>query len=444
MRSHLATPMFLALSFTICAQTSHDPEEVLVQARDKILERTERLPNYTCVQTVNRTYLKVDKPQFPVPSCDDLNAKRNKKAYTLKVEATDRLRLDVKVSGGTEIGAWAGSSHFEDGNVMKLIQGPFGTGPFGTFLDDIFTGPSVRFDFQGEEPLDGVKLYRYRFAVTRDASHYMVHAGSEWVYTGYDGDVWIDPRTLELRRLTVRTGELPEETTACESTTTVDYASMRIGTGEFLLPQRSSLHFLMRDMGESDVAIAYSGCHQFHGEANLITDPSAIAKESEAPHRAISIPEGLLVPIKLSHSIDTDTAAAGDVVVARVSGDVRDPKSGEAVMKDGSIVRGRIVLMLHMLNTPRSFRVSIQIETVEINGIPSPLYAMRPAEYEKWTVRLLDFGLVERSRPIFLSPRGQSRLVTDFSFFTKARHYVIPRGYEMKWITVVAPAPANP
>ena len=149
MRSHLATPIFLALSFTIYAQTSHDPEEVLVQARDKILERTERLPNYTCVQTVDRTYLKVDKPQFPVPSCDDLNAKRNKKAYTLKVEATDRLRLDVKVSGGTEIGAWAGASHFEDGNVLKLIKGPFGTGPFGTFLTDIFTGPSVRFDFQG-------------------------------------------------------------------------------------------------------------------------------------------------------------------------------------------------------------------------------------------------------------------------------------------------------
>jgi hypothetical protein len=420
MRSHLATPIFLALSFPICAQTSRDPEEALVQARDKILERTERLPNYTCVQTVDRTYLKVDKPQFPVPSCDDLNAKRNKKAYTLKVEATDRLRLDVKVSGGTEIGSWAGASHFEDGNVLKLIKGPFGTGPFGTFLTDIFTGPSVRFDFQ---------------------------AKSRWMVSNC---IAIDLRLLEMPATIWSTREAngstrgPEETTACESTTTVDYASMRIGSGEFLLPQRNSLHFLMRDMGESDVAIAYSGCHQFHGEANLITDPSAIAKESEAPHAAISIPEGLLVPLKLSHPIDTDTAAAGDVVLATVSGDVRDPKSGETVMKDGSRVRGRIVLMLHMLHTPRSFRIAIQIETVEINGIPSPLYAMRPAEYEKWTLRLLDFGLVERSRPIFLPPPGESPLVSDFSFFTKARHYVIPRGYEMKWTTVAAPAPANP
>jgi hypothetical protein len=200
----------------------------------------------------------------------------------------------------------------------------------------------------------------------------------------------------------------------------------------------------MRDMGESDVAIAYSGCHQFHGEANLITDPSAIAKEPEAPHAAISIPEGLLVPLKLSQPIDTDTAAAGDVVFATVSGDVRDPKSGEMVVKDGSIVRGRIVLMLHMLNTPRSFRIAIQIETVEINGIPSPLYARRGAEYEKWTARRLDSGLVERSRPIFLPPPGQSRLVSNFSLFTKANHYVVPRGYQMKWTTVAAPAPANP
>jgi hypothetical protein len=118
-------PIFLVLASTIRAQEPRDPEEVLVQARDKILERTERLPNYTCVQTVDRTFLKVDKPRFPVPSCDDLKAKRNKKAYILKVEATDRLRLDVKVSGGTEIGAWAGASHFEDGNVLKLIKGAF-------------------------------------------------------------------------------------------------------------------------------------------------------------------------------------------------------------------------------------------------------------------------------------------------------------------------------
>src|ERR1700687_5350032 len=122
----------MRLAVAILAQTPRDPEEALVQARDKILERTERLPNYTCVQTLDRKYLKRTKPEFPVPSCDQMSAERTKKAYLLKVQATDRLRLDVKVSAGGEIASWAGAGRFESG--VEFIQGPFGTGPFGTFL----------------------------------------------------------------------------------------------------------------------------------------------------------------------------------------------------------------------------------------------------------------------------------------------------------------------
>jgi hypothetical protein len=449
MRANLAIPMFLAVAFTMSAQAPSDPEDVLAKARDKMLERTERLPNYMCVQTVDRRYLKPEKPEFPVLSCDDLSARSTKKNYRLKLEGTDRLRLDVKVSGGTEIGSWAGASHFEDGNVMKLMKGPYGTGGFGTFLTDIFSGPSsVRFFFEGEDFVDSLKLLKYRFEVARDASHYMVHAGSEWIYTGYDGDVWIDPTSFELRRLRVRTGELPEETGACESTTTVEYATMRVGAGDFLLPQRSNLHFLMRDMGESDVATTYSACHQYHAESSLVAEPSTIAGPATARF-PISIPAGLVVTLKLDQPIDTDTAAAGDVVVATVSdAGVPDPKSKkivqsrETVIQKGSVVRGRIVLMQHRLDVPRSFASAMQLETVEINGIPSPLYAIRPINYEPWTVTKVTLEHRERTRPMFLAPRGQSRLVSDFSHFTNAQRYVMPRGFETQW-TTVSPQPGD-
>src|SRR5271156_5460562 len=267
----------ISLAVAIHAQVPFNPEDVLAKARDRVVERTERLPNYICVQTVDRKYFKRANPVFPPPSCDDIADKNAGKANVLELEGTDRLRLVVKVSGGTEIGAWAGSSHFDDGNVMKLIRGPFGTGGFGTFLTDIFSGSGVDFYFDGEESREGLQLLRYRFEVAREASHYMVHAGSDWIYTAYDGAVWIDPKSFELRQLRVRTATLPEETGACESTTTAEYATIRIGTGDFLLPQRSGLHFLMRDMTESDVATTYSGCHQYHAESALITRPSPVS-----------------------------------------------------------------------------------------------------------------------------------------------------------------------
>jgi hypothetical protein len=242
----------------------------------------------------------------------------------------------------------------------------------------------------------------------------------------------------------MRTSELPKESGACESTTTVEYAPIRIGTGDFLLPQHSTLHFLMRDMGESDVATTYSSCHQYHAEANLITDPGAIAAESPAARDPISIPAGLVLTLTLTEPIHTDTAAAGDVVVATVSNVARDPKSkkhqaGEIVISKGSTVRGRIVLMLHLLDSPQSFVIAIQLETVEINGIPSPLYAIRPQDNEPWTVTKVTLEHRYRSRPVFLPPGGQSRLVCNFSFFTNAKHYVMPRDYETQWTTIAPP-----
>ena len=174
MRANLATPTFLALALTMGAQ-SPDPEQALAKTRDNILERTERLPNYTCVQTVDRKFLKLKKPVFPIPSCDDMSAQRSPKADLLGLQATDRLRLDVQVSDGTEIEAWAGDSHFGNGTMMSLIKGPFGfgTGGFGNFLTDILTGAGVKLYFEGEETVDSLKLFRYRFQISRESSHYM-------------------------------------------------------------------------------------------------------------------------------------------------------------------------------------------------------------------------------------------------------------------------------
>ena len=62
MRAHLASTMFLCAILSMSAQPRPDPEDVLAKARDNMLDRTERLPNYTCVQTVDRKFLRLKKP----------------------------------------------------------------------------------------------------------------------------------------------------------------------------------------------------------------------------------------------------------------------------------------------------------------------------------------------------------------------------------------------
>jgi hypothetical protein len=428
----LAALALLLSALAVHAQTAHDPETVLAKVRDSVLDRSDRLPNYTCIQTVNRQYFKRETPEFPLPSCEQMNHEEAVNAYSLTLEATDRLRLEVKISDGEEISAWAGASHFEKQTVGELAGGPFSTGSFGSFLMDIFDASNVQFAFEGEEVVEGSKLLRFRFQVPKDSSHYMVHDRSEWIVTAYDGSIWVDPDSSELKRLSVRTAELPEETKACETTTVVDYAMTPIGAGKFLLPRQSNMHFLLRNTTERDVSVAYSACHQFMGEAKLVADPSAIDEKAQAaPQAPIAFPPGLVLPLKLEQSVDTDTAAAGDVVSAKVDKPVRLPNSKQVLIPAGSIVRGRIVGMEHWLNSPPRFVVGIQLETVEINGVESQLYAtqMRGGD---------------RGRPIFLPQRDQSLLVSTLNFYSTAQHYVIPRGYAMNWITVPPPGATQP
>jgi len=439
MRLQAAFAITISAALRINGQTQPDPQEVLAHARDKILDRTDRLPNYICVQTVDRQYSKRKHPEYPIPSCDKMIGEKDKKAYVLQLEATDRLRLDVKVSAGTEIGAWAGSSAFDDGDVIKLARGPFGTGGFGTFLIDIFTAPGVPFSFQDAELVDGARLLRYRFEVSLEASHYLVHAGKEWIYAAYDGEIWVDPATFDLRRLMVRTAALPAETNICESTTTIDYARTRIGTGDFLLPQHSNLHFLMLDTTEDDVGINYSSCHQFLGEAKLVADPTAVTEHlSAAPRAPISIPPGLLVPIKFSQAIDSDSAAAGDVLLATVTKPVHDPASSKLVIPAGSTVHVRLVGMEHWFNQNSRFAFTLQLETVDIDGVVTPIYARLANAQEETIARQGKAGLIAR-HDFYLPPPGQFRPVAHHVVYTKEKRYVIPSAYAMKFITVAPP-----
>jgi len=72
----VASPVVLAAAAN--GQSPPDPTDTLARARDHLLERTERLPNYTCVQTVDRAYLQPANPIYPPPSCDVISGQKKR------------------------------------------------------------------------------------------------------------------------------------------------------------------------------------------------------------------------------------------------------------------------------------------------------------------------------------------------------------------------------
>src|SRR5450755_224582 len=172
--------LFIGLASSLLAQPPVDFTGILAEARKKAMNRMARIPNYTCVQTVNRQYLKRKQQPDPLrlPNCDQLSGEKHRGAYKLELEGTDRPRLDVKVSNGVEIGSWAGANQFDQRNIMDLVGGPFGTGPLGGF-SDIFSNDSVSFRYI--ESANG--HHEYAFQVPENTSHYFTRAGNDWVPT---------------------------------------------------------------------------------------------------------------------------------------------------------------------------------------------------------------------------------------------------------------------
>ena len=428
----------VAISVTIDGQNQLDPTDVLSQARDHLLERTERLPNYTCVQTVDRKYLRPANPEFPAPSCDVISGLKKRDRYKVVTEGTDRMRLDVKVSEGREIASWVGANRFSTRDIIELIGGgPFGTGPLGTYIGDIFKDGGASFDFMGE--VNGA--FEYRFQVPAASSHNLIKITGGWTQTAYSGTFLIDPSSYDLKRLEVQTSELPPESEACDAFTTVDYQRVLIGAREFLAPARSSLLFTMRNGNETENVTTYTSCREYSAESTVRFDDVREDAAQAAPPAAIPvlIPAGLTVVLALAGPIDSDTAAVGDPVVLVVKSPVRNGKSKQVVIPAGAKVHARLIRMDHWLGSSGHFDFSFLLESIELNGATSPFYATRDRP-QPLSAFNRGSGLRQPGLHIVLPPAGQPACTGSFAFFSTGNRYVLKRGFVSEWMTLLPPA----
>ncbi|MGD1092527.1 MAG: hypothetical protein ABSB35_11130 [Bryobacteraceae bacterium] len=323
-----------------------DSSALLARATEKILDSIRRLPKYTCLETIDRTYYAAR------------SARLNRRAMTeassstcggygplVSMEAADRLRVDVAVDGDTEINSWPGASSFDTRPIYQMIPfGPISTGSFGTFLLDLFANRIAQVTFT-ERKLDGAQvMFEYSFRVPQNLSRYRVRAGNGWEVTGYSGTFEINSGTAELARLVIQTDRLLPATHLCEARTTIDYHFMLIGDGEFLIPRRSELQTFDRNGARTVSVTGFSACHEYTAESNIRFDDPGTPAESikTAPAPVFALPAGTSLTLALIRPIDTRIAAGGDAVSAKVVDAVRAPRSKEILVPAGAIAHGRI------------------------------------------------------------------------------------------------------
>jgi len=414
--------LFAALVPVVLAQAPV-PMDVLEQARGILAERAKHLPiTRVCRPSIAST----SSAGTRISICQIVPAPKSWRqtsvARDLVLWSTDRLRLDVKVSQGNEIGVWAGAREFGSASVFDLIGGgPYGTGMLRTLIGDIFENRGAAYRYSPEN--DG-----YSFQVPLAASHYHVRTYSGWMTTAFSGEFWVDAKAVELRRLKVRVSDLPPQTGACEVVTTVDYAKTRVGNGEFLRPRKSVIHGVLRDESETESRAVYTGCRQYLRESTIRFDDGEAGRPAQpANGPAARVPPNIPFEVALLSAIDTNRAAAGDAITAKLRKLLR--MRHQILAPAGALVRGRIIQMRHWTHWPAHYVIAIRLESLKLNGAVAPLYAM-PTGKAASMERMASFTfMTNRSR--YVVHAGFS---SDYSGSAARRASRITIQYGMLWM----------
>ena len=177
------------------------------------------------------------------------------------------------------------------------------------------------------------------------------------------------------------------------------------------------------DARQSRIRTIYSGCREYRAESTIRFDDAAGGHVETAAAAAEPLRPGLPLSLISSTEIDTDTAAAGDVVEFKLRKPVRDRETKAVLAEAGAVVHGRILRVQHSMREPRRFTIDVALETIEAEGKSRPLYAIVTSE----TVPGSSKGVEARAM-------GQASLHFD----TDKVRYRVPAGYRTEWVTAEA------
>ena len=353
-----------------------DPALVLRNSKERLLADLQRLPRYTCVQTITRKYF--DQPfHWASPgSCKEVFEERNKRSHELTLRSWDRLRLDVAVADRQEIFSWVGAPRFEEGMLARVAgSGPLGTGDFGPFIGAIFRVGTLK--FQGQQAVEGRRLLEYSYVVPEKVSRYEIDTSkNEQFITGYSGTFLLDRDDPDLFRLIVRTDELPHQSNKCQAISEVEYQRVAIHGSQVLIPRETLLRVIGRQGEETLSVTSYDKCREYSSTSVLrfetVDAPQNGGSTASSAEIRNPIPAGVRFDWRLVTPIDSDTAAAGDPLEAILRSSIHD-KKGAVVAPAGTHIHGRLLLLAQ--GRDGYFNIALKFETIDLAGTTVPFNA---------------------------------------------------------------------
>jgi hypothetical protein len=360
-------------------QGQQTPADLYQRTREHVKEQIQRLPRYTCVQTITRHVYR--NPSSKTSNCERIL--RNRDGMKPMTVQWDRLRVDVAIADKQEVYSWVGASRFEETDLSKLVGGGQTTmGDFGSLVLSVFENhPGMH--FAGERKEGTRRLLEFTYDTPEKLSRYEVRVSFEKFVTAYSGSVFLDAETGDLVRVTASSAVLPPQTGYCQVTKQLNYTRLRVGAVDALIPSQASSTAIDMDQVEMSSTSDYSACREYVGESVLRFDDLPATDSTDGPAASVStaapseIPPGLPFECRIVSTIDSDTAAGGDPI----QGVLRTPianASGKVIAPAGTLVHGRLINFIQHPSTvghKESYEVVVQLRSLDFNGQRVPFAA---------------------------------------------------------------------
>lgn len=301
------------------------PETLLLQrARVVMAENLRRLPNYTCLQTIERSA---------------------RPSLTKKPKLLDVVRIEVALVNGKELFAWPGSGDFTDTEIGDMVAGgAIGNGNFALHAKSVFQTGSPRFTYRGQALRGMRRTHHWDFVVSQNLSGYTLRVGDREAVVGYHGSFWVDASSLDLIRLEVHADDIPPFLGLLSASDAVEYARLPIGGESFLLPAGSELEMIDLTGATSENRTKFSRCRQYSGESTLLFDDPAPNTEAPVPPaRILDAPGGVRLHLAIHSPVLLEDAAVGDPVSAVLLRTTRLPDG--TVIPKNAFVHGRLMML---------------------------------------------------------------------------------------------------
>jgi VWFA-related protein len=223
----------------------------LADFRRKVRQDVTSMPNYTCLETIDRS----------------------RQAGTRDFIPVDKIRLEVSSVGGREMFAKPGARSFENRDVTAIVKsGMIGSGMFAGLTRTLFVENKGTFKYKGKDTVDGRPTLRYTFRLTQKESGFKIEVENRQEPVAFNGTFWFDPDTFDLVQLEGNSDDLPASLNVDQTLMRTSYARTHIGKSDALLPKKSALKVTYRSGVQESDSIDSSACREYGSDSTIRFD----------------------------------------------------------------------------------------------------------------------------------------------------------------------------